>query len=245
METLGERLKAARVAAKYTSAAKAAEALGISPSTYRAHENGQNDYDVEDAKKYARKFNVSVSYLLEGVEMKKAIVSSYDPDFDKKAYSRENWSPSTPRAIPEIDVKLGAGLGSIGEIISIEHGGERIAGHRVIAEWVMPDDFVTQELRSSRKSTVVMEVVGDSMSPTYQPGDRVIVDLSQTDHVSDTVYAISDGVSEPQIKRLQRVPFSDPARVKIISDNPALETFEVDLERVQIIGRICGHVARR
>lgn len=176
---------------------------------------------------------------------KMQLVSSYDPDFDKKAYNREYWSPSTPGAIPEIDVKLGAGQGAIGEVISLEHGGERIAGHRVIAEWVMPDDFVTQELGSSRKSTVVMEVIGDSMSPTYLPGDRVVVDLSQTDHVSDTVYAISDGASEPQIKRLQRVPFSNPARVKIISDNPALETFEVDLERVQIIGRICGHLARR
>jgi phage repressor protein C with HTH and peptisase S24 domain len=90
-----------------------------------------------------------------------------------------------------------------------------------------------------------MEVVGDSMQPTYMPGDRVIVDLSQNQMTTDTVYAISDGYTEPQIKRLQRVPFSRPSEVKIISDNPALETFTVELDRLTIIGRICGHIARK
>ncbi|MFD1199546.1 S24 family peptidase [Brucella gallinifaecis] len=231
---------------KKLSQSQLAELVGTSQPQIQRLEGTQRKLTKEWATKIAPHLGVSAGDLMfPEANTRSSLVHSYDPDFDKKAYSREHWTPSTPGAIPEIDVKLGAGLGSIGEVISVEHGGERVAGHRVVAEWVMPDDFVTQELRSSRKSTVVMEVVGDSMSPTYQPGDRVIVDLSQTDHVSDTVYAISDGVSEPQIKRLQRVPFSDPARVKIISDNPALETFEVDLERVQIIGRICGHVARR
>jgi hypothetical protein len=45
--------------------------------------------------------------------------------------------------------------------------------------------------------------------------------------------------------RLQRIPFSDPLCVNIISDNPALENFQADLERAQIIGRICGVIARR
>jgi phage repressor protein C with HTH and peptisase S24 domain len=44
---------------------------------------------------------------------------------------------------------------------------------------------------------------------------------------------------------LQRVPFSDPPQVIIISDNPNLERFTVDLERITIIGRIVGHIARK
>jgi phage repressor protein C with HTH and peptisase S24 domain len=90
-----------------------------------------------------------------------------------------------------------------------------------------------------------MEVIGDSMTPTYQPGDRVLIDLMQNTFVADTVYAISDGYSEPQIKRLQRVPFSNPTQVRIISDNTSLETFTADLSQVTIIGRICGHIARK
>ncbi len=120
-----------------------------------------------------------------------------------------------------------------------------MSGHRVVAEWLFPPEFLRSEAKASKNDTIVMEIIGDSMVPTYQPGDRVLVDLSQQTLVSDTVYAISDGMSGPQIKRLQRVPFSDPPQVIIISDNPALQSFQVELERLTIIGRICAVVARR
>lgn len=176
-----------------------------------------------------------------------SLVSSFDPDGDDtgNGYSCEHWEPSFPGGIPEIDVKLGAGEGVVGEMINVRVGEDTHIGHKVLAEWMLNKDFVKHEAKASPRNTVVMEVIGDSMIPSYQPGDRVLVDMAQTRMLADTVYAISDGTSEPQIKRLQRVPFSDPVRVKIISDNPALETFEVDLDRLTIIGRVCGHIAKR
>lgn len=176
----------------------------------------------------------------------KPIVGSYDPDAEQndEGYSHETWKAKLPGARPEIDVRLGAGEGTVGQLLSAGASGG-MSGHRVVAEWVLPDSFLKGVIEANAARTIVMEIVGDSMQPTYQPGDRVLVDLAQTRLVADTVYAISDGYSEPQIKRLQRVPFSDPPRVRIISDNPALETDEVELERVQIIGRICGVMARR
>lgn len=66
MQTMGDRLRTARINANYESAAKAAEALGVSASTYRAHENGQNDYSPEEAERYARKFGANAGYLLTG-----------------------------------------------------------------------------------------------------------------------------------------------------------------------------------
>lgn len=183
--------------------------------------------------------------LLAGHE-RMPLVGSYDPDSDDngEGYSHETWKPRVAGARPEIDVRLGAGEGSVGQMLTIGANGGT-SGHRVVAEWLLPEAFLVGVMEANAARTIIMEVVGDSMQPTYQPGDRVIVDLAQTKLVADTVYAISDGYSEPQIKRLQRVPFSQPARVRIISDNPALETDEVDLERVHIIGRICGVVARR
>lgn len=68
MDEKHERLRQARVSAGYKSASAAAEALGISASTYRAHENGQNDFDFMDAGRYARRFNVSQLWLFEGRE---------------------------------------------------------------------------------------------------------------------------------------------------------------------------------
>lgn len=181
-----------------------------------------------------------------------SLISSFDPDeeggIDEGApagYSREHWRPHTEGAIPEIDVKLGAGEGIVGEVINLPIGAESISAHPIVAEWRLPDDYLRVEVKASPGFSIIVEIIGDSMFPTYAPGDRVIVDLSQNRLVSDTVYAISDGFSEPQIKRLQRVPFSDPVQVRIISDNPALETFTVELERLTVIGRVVGQITRR
>ena len=153
--------------------------------------------------------------------------------------------PQIAGATPEVDVKLGAGSGVVGEVINLPVGSGNVAGHKIVAEWLIPAGYLRNEAKASPNHTIIMEVIGDSMQSTYMPGDRVIVDLSQNQMTTDTVYAISDGYSEPQIKRLQRVPFTHPSQVKIISDNPALETFTVELERLTIIGRICGHIARK
>lgn len=182
------------------------------------------------------------------------VISSYDPDDpdghshddDEDVYSREFWTPHITGALPEIDVKLGAGEGSVGEVINLPVGKENISGHRVVAEWLIPLDYLRNEAKAAASHTVVMEIVGDSMQPTFLPGDRVIVDLSQTEFLHDGVYAFSDGLSPPQVKKIQRVPFTNPPEVRIVSDNTTgYETFQVELSRVHIIGRICGHVSRK
>lgn len=260
-KSMGERLRAAREAANYPSATKAAAALGVSLSTYRAHENGQNEFSTEIANRYAKKFGTTAGYLLTGEGSHKVaravanIVTSFDPDEQDNdgfaegggelSYSREHWQPRIAGATPEVDVKLGAGSGIVGEVINLPVGSGNVAGHKIVAEWVIPAGYLRNEAKASPNHTIIMEVIGDSMQSTYMPGDRVIVDLSQNQMTTDTVYAISDGYSEPQIKRLQRVPFTHPGQVKIISDNPALETFTVELDRLTIIGRICGHIARK
>lgn len=253
MTTMGERLRKVREA-KYPSAAKAAAALGVSASTYRAHENGQNEFSPEEAERYGRKFGVSAAYLLTGEQGYRGptLVSSFDPDEDEhesdepgRSYSRDHWKPKVKGALPELDVKLGAGNGNIGEVINLPVGKDSISGHHVKAEWLFSESFLRHEAKASVNNTIVMEVVGDSMQPSYLPGDRVLVDLAQNQMTVDTVYAISDGMSEPQIKRLQRVPFSDPVQVRIISDNTAFEKDIVELSRLTIIGRVCGHIARK
>ncbi len=233
-----------------------AERLDVSRATINRLANDHSKLKLERAKEMAEHLQVSVEDLMLNKPPFKKIrlVSSYDPDVVESAdtesnhgaaYSREHWRPSVDGAIPEIDIKLGAGLGVVGETINLPVGNGNVTGHRVIAEWLIPLEYLRNEAKASPEFTLIHEIIGDSMSPTYLPGDRVIVDLSQNQMISDTVYAISDGFSEPQIKRLQRIPFSDPPEVRIISDNPNLETFTVDLDRLTIIGRICGHLSRR
>jgi hypothetical protein len=59
-----DRLKKARIDAKYRSAADAARRLGIPYPTYAGHENGTRGFDKEQARFYAKSFKVNVLWLV-------------------------------------------------------------------------------------------------------------------------------------------------------------------------------------
>lgn len=68
-----ERLREARKKI-FKSAAAFARKVGVNVVTYRAHENGQNGFDADDAERYAKHLGVSPAYLLIGprsIEMSK------------------------------------------------------------------------------------------------------------------------------------------------------------------------------
>jgi transcriptional regulator with XRE-family HTH domain len=64
--TPGDRLRQARLLAGFKSATKAAAAAGMSESSYRAHENGQNAFTPEQAQHYASVFGCDPVWLLIG-----------------------------------------------------------------------------------------------------------------------------------------------------------------------------------
>lgn len=177
------------------------------------------------------------------------LIETYDPDAPdhvagEYGFNGDYWKPTMPGALPEVDAEAGAGLGVVGEVVNVQVGNDAISAHKVVAEWYIPDQFLLHQAGASTRQSIVMEVRGDSMQPSFLPGDRVIVDLSQREFTVDGVYVFSDGHGEPQIKRLQKVMFSDPVVVRIISDNPAYGASDVELSRVHIIGRVRGHVGR-
>ena len=77
--------------------------------------------------------------------------------------------------------------------------------------------------------------VGDSMFPTLQSADMVWIDSTQTVlNQADRIWAVSiHGAAA--IKRLRRVA---RGKVLVVSDNPAVENYEVDEEDVLIGGRV-------
>lgn len=66
MEEMHERLRWAREQAGFPSARAAAMKFTWQVSTYAAHENGQNRFDGEAAKKYGKAYKVSAGWLLTG-----------------------------------------------------------------------------------------------------------------------------------------------------------------------------------
>src|SRR3569623_1133554 len=65
-DDVNDRLVNARERAGYPTAADAARALGIKYQTYAAHENGNSGLRPKVADRYARKFRVSLDWLLTG-----------------------------------------------------------------------------------------------------------------------------------------------------------------------------------
>jgi phage repressor protein C with HTH and peptisase S24 domain len=83
----------------------------------------------------------------------------------------------------------------------------------------------------------VMAVQGDSMMPTLNEGDVILVDMNQRDPTPSGIFVLHDGMGLVA-KRLERVPMSDPPRVRIISDNPRYLPYDCTADEVSIIGRV-------
>lgn len=175
-----------------------------------------------------------VAASLPGKEQREGLVTS----------SLENYSGKVPGAVPEIDAKAGAGNGNVGEheIVTLRRG-ESYVGHKVVSEWVFPPAFLRHELRMQPGEIMVLEVVGDSMSPTLESGDRVMVDTTYSKPTPDGIYVIEEG-DGPMVKRLQLVRRSDPPEIRIISDNKHHEPYTLRLDEIRIIGRVSGRVTR-
>lgn len=157
-------------------------------------------------------------------------------------YFEASYEPKLPGGFPEIDGAVGAGEGQVGEIVAFSLGNETYSAHKVVDEWVIPDRVLEGHLGLSRGSTIVMRVEGDSMEPTFRSGDRVFVDTSRRDVGADGIYVFTDGFGEPKIKHIERVLFSNPARVRIISSNPVYSPVEAEANKVIIIGRVAAMV---
>lgn len=160
--------------------------------------------------------------------------------FTEAAFYKAN----LPGGTPEIEGSAGAGFGTMGEVdvVPLSSGGT-ISGHRVVDEWVLPK-AVHREMRTTPRSLVVMAVEGESMRPTLEPDDRIFIDTARSNFTSDGIYLIDDGDGFPRVKRLQKVLFSDPPEVVVISDNKSHGEQTVKVSRLRVLGRVCGRLTR-
>lgn len=141
--------------------------------------------------------------------------------------------------IPEVDVRGGMGGGGVyaTEYNRTDEFGNTVAADNIKAVWAFPTSYIHDELRIHPASTWLMEVRGDSMSPTLESGDRVMVDTRDTLPSPGGVFALFDGLGVV-VKRLHYVTNSDPAMVRVISDNPRHGEERHPLDDIRIIGRV-------
>lgn len=138
-----------------------------------------------------------------------------------------------------------AGTGGGGEYHGVRRDGEY--QDPVKSEvWRFPSRFLREELRATEATIAILETQGDSMEPTLRSGDRVIVDTSHKLPSPDGIYAIRDRFDFIVVKRLETVIGSQPAKIRVISDNKSHQVQEVDAQDFQdrIVGRVVWGLKR-
>lgn len=200
--------------------------------------------------KLASLLGVSASWLMTGEtghissEEVAAGLSGDETSDNTGTSALEAYRGRLPGAVPEVDARAGAGDGMVGdeEVVTLQRG-DSFVGHKVLAEWIFPPAFLRHELRVQPGGIMILEVIGDSMSPTLQSGDRVIIDTAHSRPVPDGIYVIDEG-DGPMVKRLQQIRRSEPAEIRVISDNQHHEPYTLRLEDIRIVGRVSGRVTK-
>ena len=85
----------------------------------------------------------------------------------------------------------------------------------------------------------IITIYGDSMEPALAAGTRVVVDTTDRTPSPPGVFVVYDGLGLV-VKRLEHIARSDPARVRLTSDNPKYQPYELTIDEAQIQGRVIG-----
>lgn len=236
--------------------------FGVAVSTYNAHERaghpGGRDFDEEASRKYARWFGGNMLWLFHGKGTHGAHIDSADlaaslddgraeglRDDPDGVSSEKMYKGKLPGASPDIDVSAGAGPGGL-PLPALPTSGTGVvySADAVRGEIVLPDYVVAEFTRAKPGRIHWIRVRGDSMEGTLSGGDRVAVDTTDTAIGGGGIFVIRDWDGEVMVKRLRKVPGSDPVHVEIVSDNPKQGNHTVPSETITVIGRVVARLSR-
>ena len=140
-------------------------------------------------------------------------------------------------AIEEVEARAAAGAGSL---IAEPEGGPL---------WHFPSQWISVEFRAKPPELKIITIDGDSMvsePPSrrdLEPGDKVIVNTSDTAPSPPGIFIIYDGLGLVA-KRAEFIANSEPPLVRLSSNNREYQPYERTLEEAHIWGRVVGRWQR-
>ncbi|MBW7998414.1 MAG: helix-turn-helix transcriptional regulator [Candidatus Glassbacteria bacterium] len=189
---------------------RAADLTGVKDRTIRKWLHAESDPDREYVVRIAKAAGYSIAWLAAG-------------EGDKSGDAMTRLEHGIME-VPELDIELSAGDGSIKDA-------ENIIGVRPFRE----SDI--RAITNNPDNLVMVKVRGESMHPTFYPGDEVLVDMSAPVPIDDGIYAIR----QDHTLKIKRIQHFQGGRIKIISDNPAYESILLALDEAvdfALIGRV-------
>jgi phage repressor protein C with HTH and peptisase S24 domain len=94
--------------------------------------------------------------------------------------------------------------------------------------------WLRKRLAITPADTMLIEVAGDSMTPTLNHGDLALIDKRRTRFDHDALYALSID-DEISVRRLQRTSGNT---ILVSGDNPSYKALPIPLADLQIAGKV-------
>ena len=216
MAGYGKRLRD-RAAELGVSDAEVARRSGISARRYSNYVNEKRQPDFDLFVEICRNLRTTPNKML-GLDGRGESCDAI-PDLPEAVSAPEDYV-----GLRFVDIRPGMGDGAFED-----HSGE---GDLVF----FPPDVI-RLLRTPADHLRVLEVEGPSMSPILEHLDRVIVDTTKRNPSQPAIFVLWDGHGTV-CKWVERVPRSDPPKLRIISENDRFKPYEAIEEEANIVGRV-------
>lgn len=216
MNNQGQRLKAARKAAGFKTAAAAAERHGWNLSTFRGHEAASRGISKRALFSYARAFGVSPSWLLTGVE-----------DHTGERLRHDEHATSEKVMDGAIGVRRVPIVG-LGEMDAMERNDQEELISKNLGWVSVADTGLSQNVIASK-------VPDNSMEPTLLKGDLVISDSETPVSPGCVVVAGVEGEASAVIRRYGEINTTD--EVILTTEGGALGSWKHPRNKMRFLRR--------
>lgn len=165
----------------------------------------------------AEALGVSVPYLLHG---KKAF-----HDFFAASPLASSSNADELVAVPSVAIEASMG------------GGAEIYDEATEKPYYFHRSWINNKLKTSPKDLRIIFVRGDSMYPTLDNNDMVLVDISKRSPTPPGIFVLYDGIGLV-VKRLEYIGDKNAPKMRIISDNKQYSPYERGAMDINVIGRV-------
>lgn len=215
-KSFGERV-VDEIAARGWNMKEAARQTGVSYDVIRElHRRPGSSTSAENAEKLSRSLGLGEKPRL-GFSDVVEMMTAKRVEIDEPA-------PSGTKLVPVYDIRASAGHGAlVADFESVEY------------TLAFPPDYLRSITRANPRDLAIIGVKGDSMHPTLNDDDIVMVDLGKTSLGYDGLFVLRfDGALH--VKRISR---SRPGHVSVISDNRAnYPPVEYRANDVEVVGKV-------
>ena len=199
-----------QVLRQFPSVAELARAVSVSDNAIYKWMSGRGQPSVANLVALAKAARVSLEWLATGHE-------AAGGKHDAQSHTHGDYV-----FVPRYDVK-----GPIGR-------GGPLRSEQIVDYLAFKTDWVRSRLNTEPRNLLLIEAIGDSMVPTLENGDLLLVDFGEPRFRHDGIYVLRRQ-HELAVKRVQRRP---DETLLVGNDNSAYESAVVTSDVLRVLGRV-------